>query len=194
MNIFTKIKFFLFKPRIWVIADTHFFHKNIIKYDGLPFNNVEEMNKCIIKKWNRKIRDNDIVIHLGDFGFGNKEKIKEIVKQLKGKKILILGNHDKHSKSFYRSIFDEVYNGYYRLVYNGKVIHFIHNPADIIKHHLQKEENYIIYGHIHKAILYDFPIQNTFCACMVKNNYAPIKLKNIIKEWERMQSYDYEYL
>ena len=87
--------------RRWVISDTHFHHTRIIEYCQRPFNTVEEMNQVIIKNWNQVIARDDIVYVLGDFCFGNKEMLKEIVSQLNGRKILILGNHDKLTKGAY---------------------------------------------------------------------------------------------
>ena len=52
------------------------------------------MNQEIIKRWNSVVSKNDIVYHLGDFAFGNKNFIESIVNQLNGKIYLILGNHD----------------------------------------------------------------------------------------------------
>lgn len=78
---------------IWLIADTHFFHENIIKYCGRPFNNVFEMNDKLIENWNKKVKNGDIIIHLGDFG---KKNISEIRQRLNGIIILLRGNHDNN--------------------------------------------------------------------------------------------------
>lgn len=85
----------------WVISDTHFYHDRIIGYCQRPFQTTEEMNQVIIKNWNQVIARDDIVYVLGDFCFGNKEMLKEIVSQLNGRKVLILGNHDRLTKGAY---------------------------------------------------------------------------------------------
>ena len=86
--------------KIFVTADHHFHHKNIIEYCKRPFKTVEEMDKVMIEKWNRKVVENDLVIHLGDFALGTKEKIKETREKFNGTIILIKGNHDKAVKGF----------------------------------------------------------------------------------------------
>lgn len=78
---------------IYITSDSHFNHTNIIKYCNRPFMNVGDMNESLINNWNERIRPNDIVYHLGDFGFG--EACKKIFKRLNGNKCLIVGNHDR---------------------------------------------------------------------------------------------------
>ena len=90
--------------KIFVIADTHFGHENIIKYCNRPFKTVKEMDEAMIKNWNETVTNKDVVIHLGDFGIGSKEYISSIVKRLNGKKILIMGNHDNWSEQTYRDM------------------------------------------------------------------------------------------
>lgn len=82
------------KQRIFLISDTHFNHKNIIKYCGRPFDTTEEMNEFLIAKWNSKVHEEDLVIHLGDFGKGSDLDISELRRKLNGNIILIKGNHD----------------------------------------------------------------------------------------------------
>lgn len=86
--------------KIFITADHHFHHKNIIEYCGRPFKTVEEMDKRMIEKWNNKVTKDDLVIHLGDFALGTKEKVKETREMLNGTIILIKGNHDRVSEGF----------------------------------------------------------------------------------------------
>lgn len=85
-------------PRVWVTSDTHFGHANIIKYCDRPFASTEEMNQELVNDWNSKVKKEDLVLHLGDVAFLNQEKIDYILSRLNGKKLLILGNHDRKDK------------------------------------------------------------------------------------------------
>jgi calcineurin-like phosphoesterase family protein len=73
-------------------SDTHLQHANIIKYCNRPFKNVDEMDETIITNWNSIVKHDDLVYHLGDIGFGD---IKNVLRRLNGKIVLIRGSHDK---------------------------------------------------------------------------------------------------
>lgn len=70
---------------------------------------VDLMNKTIIENWNLLVKKDDIIIFNGDFAFLNIEKQKEIVKQLNGYKIAIIGNHDRDEKTMLEIGFNEAY-------------------------------------------------------------------------------------
>lgn len=136
--------------KIYFISDTHFNHKNIIKYCNRPFKDIEEMNSALIENWNKTITDYDIVFHLGDVALTNESEIKEIIPKLKGKKILIRGNHDKKSKEFFRSVGFEIIPDNPLKLDKEKLI-LSHKPlADT-----EIPEGYInVHGHIHNNPLH----------------------------------------
>ena len=61
-------------------SDLHLSHKNIIKYENRPFQNVDEMDVYMVYKWNN-----------GDFSFCNREKSNELFEKLNGQKFPIKG-------------------------------------------------------------------------------------------------------
>ena len=56
---------------------------------------IAKHDQWLINKWNETVRKQDTVYFLGDFCLKNKEYTENILRQLKGKKFLIRGNHDK---------------------------------------------------------------------------------------------------
>lgn len=79
---------------IFFTADTHFGHENIIRSCGRPFANAKEMNRMLIGNWNARVTDTDDVYILGDFAFRCGDSVRKIAHELKGRKHLIIGNHD----------------------------------------------------------------------------------------------------
>lgn len=100
---------------VWIISDTHFDDPDCQLMDKnwiTPEQHIKNL-KCVSK--------NDFVIHLGDVG--NPEYLEEI----KGQKILVMGNHDKGA-SVYEPYFDEIYTG--ALIVAEKLI-LSHEPINI---------------------------------------------------------------
>jgi calcineurin-like phosphoesterase family protein len=79
---------------IFVWSDTHFGHKNIIKYCDRPFWDLDDMSQKLIDNHNNVVGDDDLVIWVGDVAFMNDDRANEILSYLKGDRILIIGNHD----------------------------------------------------------------------------------------------------
>lgn len=101
----------------------------------------------IIQNWLDVVNDNDIVINLGDVIFGNAYELKNILHSLPGKKILVRGNHDKHTNQWYLlSGFDVVCKSY-----EYKNVVFTHKPVDMVTYH-NKNVLYNIHGHSHSKL------------------------------------------
>lgn len=82
--------------RCWFVADTHFGHAGSISHTNRPFRDVADMDAMLIEAWNAVVQPNDTVFHLGDFAHGSSAKrCAEIFDALRGKKRLIVGNHDR---------------------------------------------------------------------------------------------------
>ncbi len=84
---------------VWFTSDTHYYHANIIRYSKRPYKDVDEMNNMLIANFNSKVQPGDTVYHLGDFGFADQQKLKNVVQRLNGDKHLILGNHDRFKEA-----------------------------------------------------------------------------------------------
>lgn len=80
---------------IFYTSDLHLGHANILKLCNRPFSCVEEMDEVLIANWNAKVTNGDTVHILGDLMFRNTRPPEEYLSRLKGKKHLIVGNHDK---------------------------------------------------------------------------------------------------
>lgn len=89
---------------IYFTADTHFWHKNVLKYCDRPFHDIEHMNNTIINNWNEIVSKDDNVYIVGDFAFSGITKQKDILSQLNGTKRLVRGNHDYERNDKYISM------------------------------------------------------------------------------------------
>ena len=84
--------------KVFLTSDLHFGHENIIKYCDRPYDSPEEMNRALIENWNSVVQPGDLVYNLGDLTMHRKKQgiqyLGEILPQLNGRHVLILGNHD----------------------------------------------------------------------------------------------------
>lgn len=80
---------------VFFTSDTHFGHARIIELCNRPFKSVEEMDEEMIARWNKIVRPQDTVMHIGDFCMGNGEEASQYLRRLNGHIHLVWGNHDK---------------------------------------------------------------------------------------------------
>jgi calcineurin-like phosphoesterase family protein len=78
---------------IFFTSDEHYGHEAIIKYCKRPFSDAHEMTLGLIANHNQVVDKGDLVYHLGDFCWRPKD-VPEILRQLNGRHILVVGNHD----------------------------------------------------------------------------------------------------
>lgn len=162
------------ESKIFLIGDTHFMHRNIIKYCNRPFKDVEEMTESLIKNWNSVVDNNDIVYVIGDFALCGKQKIIEIGNQLNGHKRLILGNHDGASIATYREAgFEFVYN--HPIVLDDFYI-ISHIPMVGISVNAPFAN---VFAHVHDDPTYKDCSCRSFCVSAERINYTPILFEDI---------------
>lgn len=154
--------------KVYIIADLHFGHDNIAMHRG--FKNAEEQDTLIIKNWNSVVGKNDIVWILGDIGM-EKSTHYHLLNELKGKKKVILGNHDlpKHTPEL--------------LKYVEQVGAMVKYKGYILSHcpiHESEMEHYNvnIHGHVHEKTINDDRYLNVSCDVL---NYTPMEFPKRIK-------------
>lgn len=167
---------------IYFVSDTHFGHENVIRFCDRPFGSVEEMDAALVANWNRKVRGNDTVYILGDMFFRCADP-EAILRQLKGKKKLIVGNHDgswmtKIDASQYFESIDKLLE---TSVCNCGIT-MCHYPLLTWKH---AQKTYMIHGHIHADTTPDFwPLlkmrERVLNAGVDINHYEPVTLEELI--------------
>jgi calcineurin-like phosphoesterase family protein len=158
----------------YIISDTHWGHKNIIKYCDRPENHDELM----VHNWINTVGERDVVLHLGDLAFKTKNYINFAA--LPGEKHLIKGNHDHKSNDWYNE------NGFEiaprRIFFNdgGETILFTHYPED----NFNIEWDINIHGHIHNNYyrVKEEKARKFVNVSVEVMNYAPVKLRDILKE------------
>lgn len=159
----------------YVIADTHFWHDNVIDFCQRPFATSKEMNEYMVNAWNSTVNKNDVVWHLGDVSFGGSENTIKICQSLNGQKILVRGNHDKRTVTFWkRAGFREVFNRPFYSIKYGVVMS--HAPMRDLPSSMKN-----IHGHTHD--LYTGLNQRQWaCVSVEMTMYAPMLVQNVINQ------------
>lgn len=176
--------------RTWVYSDPHFYHQNICTFkrnDGSPlrpWDDAIQMTENMIAWYNELVDANDRVYILGDVAF-SVPHMRNSVSRLKGRKVLVPGNHDPRPLRKYIDLFDDV-RGY--VVKPGFIMsHIPLHPESLNRWKLN------IHGHTHANEMThhveDFDVDQTpypdsryFSACVEQTDFRPILLDDILKQ------------
>ena len=180
-------------PSVFLVSDTHFGHAGVCRFlreDGVtklrPWDNPEEMDEEMVRRWNERVRPNDKVYHLGDVVI-NRRALPTLAR-LNGDKVLIRGNHDIFPDTEYGKYFREL-RAYH--VMNGMILsHIPVHEASLGRFGTN------IHGHLHASrvkkargvdartgeTLYSNEIDTRYwCACVEQTDFTPILFEDAIK-------------
>ena len=184
--------------KIYYISDLHFDDERIFKLCNRPFASVEEMKNCVVKKWNLKVKDSDIVYVLGDIASEENPKSIETYRLLKGRKHLIVGNHDhkilemiKNSNIFESIKFIDTIKD------ENRSVCICHYP---LMDWIDFKQSYFVYGHIHnksendiayKQIKAYYADKLAFNCSADVIDFEPVSLQDLISLKERKKNETY---
>lgn len=170
---------------IWAISDLHYNHEKIISFVDYKgnrtrnFDSVDQMNECILDRWNSVVKPGDIVYCLGDVFLGDKEKFKKDWPKFNGSKRLTLGNHDDpqflSSGGFFKKVM------YWRSFPEyGLMMH--HTPLHITSLLRSKSSNlplFQIHGHTHTMGSPRGPYSSV---CVEMIDYTPVAIEDLAEK------------
>jgi calcineurin-like phosphoesterase family protein len=165
------------------IADPHFGHEAVIRLSNRPFKSVEEMDNAIINNWNWSVKSEDDVYILGDFLCRSQKPPQYYLKKLKGKKHLILGNHDNWTRSLELSHYFQSVSQIKEISDMSHHIVLCHYPiAEWPRYH---RGSLHVFGHIHNhkdSEVYQYYLKhlNMLNAGVDINHYTPVSLTQLM--------------
>lgn len=146
--------------RVWITADLHLCHANVIRYCNRPFTDVTQMNEHLVSQ-TEKIRDGEWLVIVGDLAMGDHQLAMEWIRRIPGRKVLVLGNHDltrsgecryltERTLDGWRPLFDAVLPFLVWQDALGQSVFVNHYPA-IVDHSFNRLLNY--HWHLHREVL-----------------------------------------
>jgi calcineurin-like phosphoesterase family protein len=175
---------------IYYISDLHFGHRNVIEMDGRPFDSVEEMDETLIRLWNERVTEDDDVYILGDFAYRNGNTATWYLRRLKGRKHLVIGNHDHRTIQDEKAVqcfaSVEMMN---RIIDGDRHVSLCHFP--VAEWNGKRYGGYHVHGHLHNRRDEVYEFMSRFdralnAGCMI-NGYRPSTLDELIENNSRFR-------
>lgn len=172
---------------IYVTSDLHFCHNRGFVYEPRGFKNIDEMNEAIVENWNSIVQPDDVVYVLGDIILNDNESGLKLLKSLKGKIHIILGNHDTATREALYKTCENVVEVVLaeRLKYRGYHFFMTHYPcqtSNFDDNKPLKQRTINLCGHSHtKDPFLDWKQYPIFHCEMDTNDCCPWLLDDIIE-------------
>ncbi len=146
--------------RVWMTADLHLNHANVIQYCNRPFADATQMNEHLVAQ-TRKVKDDEWLVIVGDLAMGDHLAAMEWVRRIPGRKVLVLGNHDLTRAGKCRYLTEQAEDGRHPLFEAvvpflawqdmlGQNVFVSHYPATV-DYPLPSILNY--HGHLHRQVV-----------------------------------------
>lgn len=161
------------------VADTHFGHANIIRFDGRPFATIEEHDDALIRNWNNTVGKEDDVWHLGDFSFRNARSVSSYLGALSGRVHLVRGNHDDKGAWKHRDLFASAQEAAYINV-DGQRMYLCHYSCRVWR--ASNHGSIHLFGHSHGGLnrLGD-ALGRSMDVGVNVNGYRPVSFQEVMK-------------
>jgi calcineurin-like phosphoesterase family protein len=179
---------------IWLTSDLHLFHNQKFIYENRGFGSIGEMNAEIERLWNGIVADDDEVYILGDLMVcgksGSNEAGMDIVRRLKGKKHIIIGNHDTKARiAMYEkedSVVDVQYATMFR--YKGYNFYLSHYPTITtnLEHETLKQGIINLFGHTHSKEKFFNNIPFMYNVALDAHENRPVSIDEVLEEIKEM--------
>ena len=170
---------------IFVMSDPHFSHQGVCEFlskDGQtklrPWDNAEEMDEELVKRYNSVVGINDKCYFLGDIAI--KKSGLSVLSRLNGDKVLIKGNHDIFKLKDYTTYFRDIraYHVMDRVIMSHIPIH----PSQKFRFRMN------IHGHTHDHNI--MKVENGVevvdpwykCVCVEQHDFTPVEYSTLISE------------
>lgn len=187
---------------IFLTSDTHFGHEKVAKLRG--FDTVAEHDIYLGVAWMATVAEDDTVWHLGDVAMGGWRNSLPLLRELPGKKHLVLGNHDRahplNSNGYkytdeYLTVFDSVQTAA-AIRFMGETWLLSHLPYDgdhtederFTQWRLRDEGTPLFHGHTHGPETVNYSQAGTLQVHVgvdSKWGMGPVPLTDIKLELER---------
>ena len=171
---------------IFITADEHYGHDNIIRYCDRPFQNTEHMQEELIARHNDLVPDSKsfLTIHVGDIFWESmdEDRAVRILDLLHGRHAFLWGNHDKLVE---RSV---LLRGRFEWVRDVHTLHFNKRKLTLCHYAMRvwpgsHKGQWHVYGHSHGELP---GLGRSFDIGVDCHDYRPWSLEEIAARMEKL--------